>query len=126
MQHAKMALLVVAHPPSEFNAWYQDQLAEAAPPADSLAREGERVFQEKPCAACHAVRGTKALASAGPDLTHLASRRTLASGTLPNTRGHLGGWIVNPQRIKPGTHMPNIDLTSGELQALLAYLEGLR
>jgi cytochrome c oxidase subunit 2 len=62
----------------------------------------------------------------GPNLTHLASRRTIAAGTLPNTRGHLAGWIVDPQQIKPGVRMPPNALAPGDLQALLAYLESLR
>jgi cytochrome c oxidase subunit II len=61
-----------------------------------------------------------------PDLTHLASRRTLAAGTLPNTRGHLAGWILDPQSLKPGTRMPSNEMRPDELQALLAYLESLR
>ncbi|HEU0052867.1 MAG TPA: c-type cytochrome, partial [Longimicrobium sp.] len=61
-----------------------------------------------------------------PDLTHLASRRTLAAGTLPNTRGHLAGWVTDPQRIKPGTQMPANALPPADLRALLAYLESLR
>ena len=126
MQHARMSLVVIAQPQAEFDAWYERSLRPAAPPTDTLARQGERVFREKPCALCHAVRGTDAHATAGPDLTHLASRLTLAAGVLPNERGHLAGWIVNPQRIKPGSHMPNIDLEAWELHALLAYLEGLR
>jgi len=126
MQHAKMGIVVVAHAPEEFAAWYEAQLREAAAPVEGLAREGQRVFLEKPCAMCHTVRGTQAGARVGPDLTHLASRQMLAANTIMNTRGNLGGWITNPQGIKPGSHMPNVDLTSHELRALLAYLETLR
>jgi cytochrome c oxidase subunit 2 len=62
----------------------------------------------------------------GPDLTHLASRKTIAAGTLPNTRGHLAGWILNPQNVKPGSKMPPTLLASEDLHALVAYLETLR
>lgn len=126
LQHANMALFVVAVPVEEFEAWYERQLEEAPTPADDLAREGRRVFLEKPCAICHQIRGTLALGRVGPDLTHVASRRSLAAGTVPNTRGYLGGWISDPQGIKPGNMMPNVDLDSGELLALIAYLETLR
>src|SRR5690606_13271974 len=95
------------------------------PPATPRAQEGMKVFLERPCAMCHEVRGTRALASVGPDLTHLASRRTLAAGTLPNNRGSLAGWILNHQSLKPGAHMPDIELTSHELHSLLAFLETL-
>jgi cytochrome c oxidase subunit 2 len=74
---------------------------------------------------CHAIEGTTAGSHAGPDLTHLASRRTIAAGTLPNTRGALAGWIVDPQRIKPGTRMPPNYLKPQDLDALLTYLQSL-
>jgi cytochrome c oxidase subunit 2 len=75
---------------------------------------------------CHAIGGTLAGSRVGPDLTHLASRRTIAAGTLPNTRGNLAGWIVNPQAIKPGTRMPPNALEPDDLQALLTYLGTLK
>jgi cytochrome c oxidase subunit 2 len=75
---------------------------------------------------CHTIRGTTAGARTGPDLTHLASRATIAAGTLPNTIGNLGGWIANPQSIKPGSRMPPNPLPAQDLQDLLAYLETLR
>jgi cytochrome c oxidase subunit II len=87
---------------------------------------GRDVFLGGTCAMCHTVRGTLALGSVGPDLTHVASRRTLASGTLPNTAGHLAGWIVGPQAIKPGTRMPPTSLDPEDLHALLAYLDMLK
>src|SRR5690606_27458762 len=110
LQHAKMALLVIAQPPVEFEAWYAQQLRLAAPPADPIARRGQAVFLETGCALCHAIRGTSAGGALGPDLTHLASRRTLAAGTIPNTRGHLVGWIADPQALKPGNLMPAVPL----------------
>jgi Cytochrome c. len=75
---------------------------------------------------CHAIAGTPAGSRVGPDLTHLAARRSIAAGTLPNTLGHLAGWIVDPQQIKPGVRMPPNALEPHDLQALLAYLESLR
>jgi cytochrome c oxidase subunit 2 len=75
---------------------------------------------------CHAIGGTPAGSHAGPDLTHLASRRTIAAGTLPNTRGNLAGWIVDPQRIKPGAKMPPNMLEPKDLEALLTYLQSLK
>jgi cytochrome c oxidase subunit 2 len=78
------------------------------------------------CVLCHSIRGTDAGGRVGPDLTHLASRRTLAAATVPNNRGWLGAWVVDPQGIKPGAHMPANDLRAEELQALLTYLQSLR
>lgn len=126
MQHAHMAFLVIAEAPDEFERWRAGQAADAVAPVDSIAVHGRRVLEGTACAACHAVRGTSARGQFGPDLTHLASRRTLASVTIPNTKGHLGGWVANPQRIKPGSRMPAVPLTGGDLQALLHYLETLR
>jgi cytochrome c oxidase subunit 2 len=125
IQHTKMAFAVVAEAQTEFTAWLEQQ-RQPAPgrplgPVENLALEGQQVFQ-KSCMICHTVKGTQATGDLGPDLTHLASRRTLGAGILPNNTGNLAGWIVNPQHIKPGNLMPPSDLTSAELQALLAYL----
>lgn len=126
LQHARMALMVVAHTEDDFNTWVANQRRPAAEPTGPAAQRGREVFLETGCAICHTIRGTGAYADAGPDLTHLASRLTLASGVLPNTVGHLGGWIANPQVIKPGNRMPRVPLESEDLQALLAYLMTLR
>jgi len=78
------------------------------------------------CVTCHAIRGTDAGSHLGPELTHVATHLTLAAGTLPNTRGHLAGWIVNSQSLKPGNRMPPNALAPDDLQAVLAYVRSLR
>src|SRR5690606_36640088 len=108
-----------------FRAWVAQQQQPAAAPASELAQEGQEIFLGSTCINCHAIEGTGATGELGPDLTHLASRRTLAAGTVPNNRGNLGGWIVAPQSIKPGSLMPATEMTGPQLQALLAYLETL-
>ena len=125
-QHANMAMLVIAESPREFAAWKERQRAPAAPPADAATAAGSAVFQRLACAACHTIRGSDARGRIGPDLTHLASRLTIGSGVLENTRGNLGGWIGNSQSIKPGNDMPVVPMTSEDFQALLAYLGTLR
>ncbi len=125
-QHAHMALLVVAESPEEFAAWLDRERAAAPEPATDEARRGRTVVEEGTCALCHAVRGTSAGARMGPDLTHLMSRQTLAAGALPNTPGTLMAWLSAPQRIKPGSKMPNPGLSAGELRDVAAYLETLR
>jgi cytochrome c oxidase subunit II len=75
---------------------------------------------------CHNITGSLASTSTAPDLTHLASRSTIGAGTVPNTRGYLAGWIMDPQHMKPGNNMPPTGLTNEELQAVLAYLETLK
>jgi cytochrome c oxidase subunit 2 len=126
LQHAKMAFLVIADRPDTFNMWLTQQRDTALTPTDQLTQRGQEVFLGSSCVMCHAISGTPAGARVGPDLTHLASRRTIAAGTLPNTRGNLAGWIVNPQQIKPGARMPPNQLNPADLQALLAYLETLK
>jgi cytochrome c oxidase subunit 2 len=125
-QHAKMALFIVAEPRAQFNRWAMQQRQPATRPADSVAGHGYEVFVTSSCVMCHNIEGTTAGSHNGPDLTHLASRRTIAAGTLPNTRGNLAGWIIDPQQIKPGSHMPPNMLAPKDLDALLTYLEGLK
>jgi cytochrome c oxidase subunit 2 len=125
VQHARMDLIVVAESRPDYDAWLARQREAAVAPSDSLASRGILVFSSAMCAACHAVRGADAHGTLGPDLTHLGSRRTLAAGTLPNTRGNLAGWIANAQSIKPGSLMPTIPLSADDSRALLAYLETL-
>jgi cytochrome c oxidase subunit 2 len=125
-EHAHMAFVVVAEPMGAYAAWLANQQHLAVVPTDSSALMGQRLFLEQSCSYCHTVRGTPAGARIGPDLTHLASRRTLAAGTIDLNRGTLAAWIENPDRIKPGTTMPPVQLDGASLGALVAYLESLR
>ena len=125
IQHAKMSLYVVADTAKDFADWKLAQQQPAKAPSDSLARRGRDVFANGACAKCHTIRGVSSVSRFGPDLTHLASRRSLAAGTLPNRRGHLGGWIADPQSVKPGNLMPAVPLAAEDFHALLHYLEAL-
>jgi cytochrome c oxidase subunit 2 len=125
VQHTQMGVRVVAEPPRAFAAWVARQQAPAAsPPDDETRREGERLFLTW-CVACHAVRGTPATGRIGPDLTHVASRRTLAAGAVTNSPASLAAWIANPQALKPGSLMPALPLDAPAVRALAAYLAGL-
>jgi cytochrome c oxidase subunit 2 len=126
IQHANMQFIVVAEAPQAFDAWLARQTEPAAEPADPEARQGRDIFLGSTCAQCHAVRGTSATADLGPDLTHLADRRTLGAGTLANDRDNLAKWLVDSQSVKPGNLMPNSSLSDADLQALVAYLESLK
>jgi cytochrome c oxidase subunit 2 len=117
LQHANMAVEVVAQPKAQFEAW----LAHNEQPA----AHGNALFAEN-CSGCHEVRGTSAHADVGPDLTHFASRRTLAAVTLPNTRKNLRDWLRDPQHVKPGNRMPNLELSDADWRALQRYVESLR
>jgi cytochrome c oxidase subunit 2 len=125
-QHAHMGLVVIAESPAEFQAWLARSRQLAPEPASEGARRGREVFLRGPCVMCHAVSGTIAGASAGPDLSHLASRHTLAAGTLPNGRDALTSWIRDAQAWKPGVHMPTLALPPRDLQDLVTYLETLQ
>jgi cytochrome c oxidase subunit II len=123
LQHATMGLLVVAQSEAEFERWAAGQRASAR--ADTVNAQGREAFV-RACGYCHTVRGTQAGGRMGPELTHVASRRSLAAGLLPNTPGHLGGWIANPQALKPGSNMPRIPMSRDEFRLIHLYLQTLR
>jgi cytochrome c oxidase subunit II len=125
-QHAHMALTIFAEPEDQFNAWYQAQLQSAPAPTTESQIYGQKVFLSRPCVMCHRIQGTDAGGRVGPDLTHVASRQTIAAGTLHNTREHLAQWIVNSQSVKPGNRMPAIPVTGNDLNALLDYVQSLK
>jgi cytochrome c oxidase subunit II len=125
-QHATMRFVVVAEPENEFEKWAEAQRQPAPGPETESQKKGLQVFLTRTCVMCHTIQGTPAQGKVGPDLTHLASRPKIASGTLLNTRGHLAGWILDPQKIRPGVHMPLNPLEPDELHALLDYLETLK
>ena len=126
LQHAHMALVVVAEKPEDFARW-KSQMSSGAPiPRTPQQARGQQVFLGAPCANCHNILGTDASATLGPDLTHMRSRPTLAAGMLLNTRGNLAGWITNAPAIKPGTQMPPNQMSASELNDLLAYLDTLK
>jgi cytochrome c oxidase subunit 2 len=125
-QHAHMAFLVVAEPQEKFDAWLRQQRGPAAEPADPVQQRGQKVFLSSPCIMCHTIKGTPAGSHVGPDLTHVGSRSTVAAATLPNTPGHLMGWVSDAQGVKPGSRMPPNNLSSDDLQAVVAYLQSLK
>jgi cytochrome c oxidase subunit 2 len=124
--HAWMRLRVIAQTKKAFEAWEQQQLAVPPPPTSPEAIAGEHMFETRTCAACHTIVGTPARATVGPDLTHFADRETLAAGVLTNTPDNLAKWLSDPDQVKPGVHMPNLDLSKQQIDSLVAYLEGLR
>ena len=126
VQHAHMALYVTAESNDSYERWRQGMIKPAVEPSSDEQRLGRDVFIHATCVQCHTVRGTIAGATLGPDLTHLASRGTIAAGTLPNRRGHLAGWVLDPQQIKIGARMPPNSVQSQDLQHLLTYLEALK
>ncbi len=126
VQHANMAFEVIAQPEATFRRWLAHQAQNAEPPRTVAARRGMTVFENQSCAGCHTIRGTAATATVGPDLTHLAGRRTIAALTLPNDPAHLRNWVLDAQSIKPGSKMPDLALPEDQADQLIAYLRQLK
>jgi cytochrome c oxidase subunit 2 len=125
-QHAHMAFVVNIESYADFIKWWNHQLETARAPTSPLVLAGYNYVNQHQCAMCHTIAGTPAGGRVGPDLTHLASRRTIAAGTMPMSEGNLYGWVADPQSIKPGTKMPTMDLEPKDLHAVVAYLETLK
>jgi cytochrome c oxidase subunit 2 len=119
-----MLLRIYVDSSEQFAQWVQAERKPAF--ADSAAEEGRRVFETTACINCHTVQGTAANGRFGPDLTHLMSRQTIASGAAENTPENLRLWIQNPDAIKPSSLMPAMKLKDADLDALVGYLETLR
>jgi cytochrome c oxidase subunit 2 len=126
VEHAWMRIVVVAEPQALFDAWELHQREPARAPATEAAIRGARDFTTKTCVTCHAIGSGGQQARVAPDLTHLAQRGSLGAGVLENTPANLASWLGDPQRIKPGSHMPDAQLTDAEVSDLCSYFETLR
>ncbi len=123
--HALMKFRVIVDTPEDFAKWVADQKK----PSDSeaaTAQAGFQAFQGAGCVACHAIGGTTAAAVIGPDLTHVGSRTMIASGILLNNEENLKRWIKNPPEVKPGSKMPNLNLSDEQVASITAYLQTLK
>ena len=124
LQHARMAFFVIAHSPDDFQLWLANESDERRAPTTPEQRRGEEVFLTSTCVGCHAIRGTRAVADRGPDLTHLGTREYIAAGTVRREHA-LAKFLLFPQTYKPGIKMPPTTFAPGELEALVAYLDSL-
>ena len=123
-QHALMLLRVYVDTREDFDRWIQQQRQPAR--VSSTVSEGQKIFERTACINCHTVAGTAANGRFGPDLTHLMSRDTIASGAAKNSLGNLISWIYNPELTKPGSKMPSMGLSVQQSAAVAAYLATLR
>jgi cytochrome c oxidase subunit 2 len=123
-QHARMLIRVIVHTPEEFDRWVAEQKQPAL--EDANAKQGRKLFFANSCVNCHTIRGTTAEGKFGPDLTHMMSRQTLASGAVPNNSEMLRLWVRDPQQLKIGCLMPNMQLTDAEVDQVVAYLQTLK
>jgi cytochrome c oxidase subunit 2 len=123
-QHANMLIRVIADSPDEFERWLTSESKPAA--EDTAMSEGKALFMAQSCVNCHTVRGTSARGTYAPDLTHLMSRATLASGIILNTPETLADWVRDPQTIKPGCLMPAFGLDQPSQNLIVDYMKSLR
>lgn len=126
VQHANMAFDVTVESMADFKKWAAAQLQPAPAPTNPLTLAGYKYVTTRQCSACHNITGTPAGGEIGPDLTHLASRKSIGAGTLPMNTGNLYGWVADPQSQKPGNNMPTIGIAPQDLRAIVAYLETLK
>ncbi len=127
LSHANMRFRVFVHTQEDFDAWVQSQLAEAQEPTEELALAGMQQFTMSGCIGCHTVRGNPlAMGVIGPDLTHFGSRTRLAGAMVENTPEQLHRWLADPPAMKPGSIMPNLNLTEEQIDSLVAYLYSLQ
>lgn len=124
VEHAKMLLRVYADTPEQFAAWVQREQQPGA--QDAAVAAGRQEFESQSCMNCHTISGTAARGQFGPDLTHLASRKTIASGAAENTNENLERWITDPDQIKQGSLMPSLHLTADQVRKVTAYLNTLQ
>ena len=125
-QHAWMRIKVVAQTQAGYSQWLSAHALPAIIPADTLARAGSALFMKASCASCHHIAGTVANGLEGPDLTHFASRKTMLAGLMDNTPDNVTKWITDPQKIKPGAHMPRFIFAADSIKVLTAYLTSLK
>ena len=123
--HANMRTVVIAKTQADFDAWVQQQQANPTP-KEGAAAQGEQLFLAGACIGCHTVNGTTAQGKVGPNLTHVASRTAIAGGILPFTEGNVKRWLKNPPALKPGSLMPNLNLSDADIEALTAYITSLK
>lgn len=125
MSHALMQMELVAQDSAEFRAWVENQRAPADTPRTELERAGKQAFVDNACISCHTIEGTVARGQIGPDLTHVASRKTIGAGILPNDSASMVRWLEDPQAVKPANVMKIPDLDEQAIRELVAYLQSL-
>lgn len=120
-QHAVMRFWIMAVQPKDFDAWVKDQQAKP-----EVSQQDWLVFSERWCPACHTIDGTEAQGLVGPDLSHVASRQHMAGGAFLNTPENLRRWLKDPQMVKHGNDMPNLDLSDHMIDSLVSFLTKLK
>jgi cytochrome c oxidase subunit 2 len=125
-QHSLMRIVANVVSPEEFDKWIASQHQVPAQPTDKISQHGKELFMSKTCVQCHNIAGTQAVAMTAPDLTHIASRKTIGAAVIENNVDNLAKWINNPQQFKPGCLMPDMRLPEGDAHDIAVYLENLK
>jgi cytochrome c oxidase subunit 2 len=123
--HSNMRLRVIAQTQGDFNQWETAQQGGPATPSTPDAVTGAQLFTTKGCSGCHAITGISN-GVVGPNLTHFKSRSVFAGSIFENTDNNLRAWLANPPAQKPGSVMPNLNLSEAEINYLIAYLDSLK
>jgi cytochrome c oxidase subunit II len=126
--HSLMRMRLVAHTQAGFDQWLANEARPAVEPlpSDSAVALGKQLVTQGACAGCHYIKGTPMAQHIGPALTHFGRRRTLAAGIMPNDAESLRRWLRNPPEVKPGSKMPNLNLTDQQITYIIAYLQSLQ
>lgn len=125
-QHAWMRIRVIAEPWNDYQAWLATQKQPPVRSTDSIANIGQALFMHASCSSCHRIAGTPAAGTEGPDLTHFNSRKTMLAGLMSTSPEHIKQWLEDPQKIKPGAHMPRFIFGPDSIKAITAYLTQLK
>jgi cytochrome c oxidase subunit 2 len=125
-QHAWMRIRVIAQTPADYERWLKEHALNASNPKDTIAKLGAALFMNASCGSCHHIKGTSANGMQGPDLTHFGSRQTMLTGMMDNTTENINKWLTDPQKVKPGAHMPRFIFGADSVRALTAYLKQLK
>jgi cytochrome c oxidase subunit 2 len=122
-----MLITLVAHPVSDYGAWAVEAVKDANRAIDPATQKGRETFLSLACVGCHTVKGTPASGRIGPELTHVASKKSIAGGALsPVNEENLTRWIKNPPAVKPGTQMPNLGLSDQQVHDIVQWLLTLK
>jgi cytochrome c oxidase subunit 2 len=122
-----MLVTLVVHPQAEYATWISDALKEAARATAPETKAGRELFLSLPCTGCHTIKGTTAAGKVGPELSYVASKKSIAGGLLsPVNEANLAKWLQNPPAVKPGTLMPNLNLSAEQIRDLVSYLLTLK
>ncbi|MDP9266245.1 MAG: cytochrome c oxidase subunit II [Chloroflexota bacterium] len=124
--HADMLVLVVAHDQGDYDAWAKGAVTAANLINDPATKAGRELFLALACSGCHTIAGTTAQGKVGPELTHIASKDSIAGVLRPVSEENLKKWISNPPGVKPGTQMPNLGLPPDNIDAIVKFLLTLK